>query len=85
MLIQINHVMFTAKLTSVTNNMSEVTTATAYSSELSGKMPAMTGYINGYSEVKGMIDYYKMMLTQDVTKLKKMEQLIIKAEEKLIS
>ena len=61
--------MFTAKLTSVTNNMSEVTTATAYSPELSGKMPAMTGYINGYSEVKGMIDYYKMMLTQDVTKL----------------
>lgn len=84
MLIQINHVVFAAKLGSVTKNKNEVITASVYTPELSGKIPAMTAYINGYGEVKGMIDYYKMLLTQDITNLKSLEQLIIKAEENLI-
>lgn len=86
MVIQINHTIFVAKMSVLSNakNGVLVSAINMGTPELSGSMPAMEAYIGEYVHIKELLIQYKSLLTLDIAKIKGMEQALVDAEAELI-
>lgn len=86
MVIQIDHIMFAAKMSmlSTAKNGVLVSAITMCTPELSGSMAAMEAYIEEYLQVKNLLLRYKNLLAFDISKIRGMEQALMEAEAELI-
>lgn len=86
MLIQIDHIMFAAKMSMLSNakNGVCVSAITMGTPELSGSMAAMEAYLEEYLQVKNMLLRYKNLVAFDISRIKGMEQALMDAEAELI-